>query len=344
MAQPERERRLWIDPAISTLAGLGMKVGTDVVDYRISRSIGYWTGSGLSENLPAKTAEPQTPRDRAELMAVLEDSPNSPEALDAAQWIILNTQDGAEVEKGRDVILQEHISSPNLVHLAQELERIRHPSCRKLLEAMLEKNPHTEVRGNACLSLATIRKDEAKYGENKPATAEAVVLYERVIADFGNAKRNGSTLADLAKPELSELRRLIIGKQAPETEGPDLDGQPLKLSAYRGKVVVLTFWGACGGCRPDVRELRDLLERLADKPFASVGVYCDDDAAKGKEIVETMGITWPSFHGGRNGPIPTLWNNNSWPSTYVLDRNGVIRFRDVRRWDLAKCVGSLLNE
>lgn len=44
-----------VDPASWTLAGLGMRIGTDVVDYRISRSIGYWTGVGLSENLPRNT-------------------------------------------------------------------------------------------------------------------------------------------------------------------------------------------------------------------------------------------------------------------------------------------------
>jgi hypothetical protein len=333
-----------IDPALCTLAGLGMKVGTDVVDYRISRTIGYWTGSGLSENLPAKTSEARTPPDRAELMAALERYPNSVEAFDAAQWILLNTHDGPDVEKARDVILHDHINSPELARLAQALARIRHPSCIKLLLAMLEKNPHAEVRGIACLSLATIRKDEAKYGKDKAATAEAQKFYERVISEFGKIKQNGSLLADLARPDLAELRRLFIGKPAPETEGLDLDGQPMNLSAYRGRVVVLTFWGACGGCRPEVRELRDLLDRFDSQPLSLLGVYCDDDATKARDIVQKIGITWPSFFGTRNGPIPTAWNNTSWPSTWVLDKKGVIRFREVRQGNLVKAVESLLKE
>jgi len=50
-------------------------------------------------------------------------------------------------------------------------------------------------------------------------------LFERVIADFGQVRGNGTKLVDLAKPELSELRLLSIGKPAPATEGKDLEGQ-----------------------------------------------------------------------------------------------------------------------
>src|SRR5262249_13077261 len=62
-----------IDPELFTLAGMGLAVGTDVSDDRIHRRIGYWTGSGLSEDLPSKkkAAAPAAPR-LDELLAVLE--------------------------------------------------------------------------------------------------------------------------------------------------------------------------------------------------------------------------------------------------------------------------------
>ena len=134
-------------------------------------------------------------------------------------------------------------------------------------------------------------------------------------------------MKDLAKPELDELRRLTIGKVAPEIEGEDLDGQPMKLSSYRGKVVVLTFWWLDYTEAPDHRKL---VERMAGKPFAFIGVYCDDDLARGKAEVEKYGITWPSFRDKRDGPITKNWNVRSWPNVWVLDRRGVIRYRDVR--------------
>ncbi|PYI82943.1 MAG: hypothetical protein DME26_16060, partial [Verrucomicrobia bacterium] len=235
-----------VDPVSFTLPGLGMPVGTAVSDIRISRGIGYWTGAGLSEGLPAKTAEPQTPPDRAELLAILENQPSSLSAFESAKWILLNTPDGSDVDKAAEVILQEHIRGTNLVDLCLELERMRHSCSRKLLEAMIEKNPNKEAQGNACFTLATLLKDQANYGQNKEATAEAEKFFERVITDFGQVKRHGRKLAAQAEPELSELRRLTIGKPAPEIEGEDLDGQSMKLSDYRGKVVVLTFWRGAG--------------------------------------------------------------------------------------------------
>jgi hypothetical protein len=47
-----------IDPTVWTLAGLGMQVGTTVSDNRISRGLGYWTGTGLSKSLPRKQPPP----------------------------------------------------------------------------------------------------------------------------------------------------------------------------------------------------------------------------------------------------------------------------------------------
>jgi peroxiredoxin len=333
-----------VDPASFTLAGLGMKTGTSVVDYRISRQIGYWTGTGLSDNLPRKTADKQTAPDRAALLALLDHDPASPSALDAAQRIIFNTPDGPDVEKAAAVILSEHIRDTNLVHLSLELERLRHGCSSNLLVAMLDQNPQLDIRGNACFSLATIRQDQAKFGKNQAATAEAVSLFERVIADFGQVKRNGQTLADLAKPELSELRRLIIGQPAPEIEGEDLDGAPMKLSAYRGQVVVLVFWGHCGGCRPEVSEMQALLERTKGKGLSILGVYCDNHPDEAKAIAEKIGMTWPSFKNDRNGPISTAWNVNSWPRIDVLDRKGAIRYRQLYGGEIARAAESLLSE
>src|SRR5205814_2448467 len=158
------------------LAGLGMKIGTDVSDDRVHRRIGYWTGTGLSENVPekpAKTNELQAAPDLGELLAVLENEPASHYALETAAWILLNTPDGDAVEKAGEVILREHLQSPDLGYLAQEMARVRHRCVPKLLAGMLESNPNPEVQAIACFTLATLQKDAAKYGENKSAVAQA---------------------------------------------------------------------------------------------------------------------------------------------------------------------------
>jgi len=332
-----------VDPSSFTLAGLGMPVGTEVIDNRIHRRIGYWTGVGLSDNLPSKKGtEAQPPPNLAEQLALLENFPASPEALAAGTWILLNTFDGPEVEKAAEVILREHSRDTNLVFLCQELERLRHRCSKPLLQSILKNNPSVEVRGAACFALATLFKDEAKYGQDKQATAQAEKHFERVITDFGQVKQGGNTLEKLAKPELSELRRLIIGKPAPEIEGEDLEGQPMKLSDYRGKVVVLAFWAT--STASDAAELRALVEGMTGKPFVLIGGNCDIDLARAKASVEKSKITWPSFRDGRDGPISTLWNVHSWLNIWVLDFQGVIRYRGVRGRELSEAVDALLRE
>lgn len=344
-----------VDPTSWTLAGLGMQIGTDLVDYRISRTIGYWNGSGLSANPPPRppkivstsqpAAQPERPPNPRDLLTLVNKDPKSPFAREAATWIILNTPAGPEVELAAEVILREHVASSNLAFLCQGLLRLRHPCAEKLLRAVLEKNPNAQVKGQACFALASLLKNQADEGAGQPAAAEAEQLFQRVISDFAEVKSDGQKLADLAEPELSELRRLGVGREAPEIEGEDLDGRRMKLSDYRGKVVVLTFWGTwCGPCMQMVPDERKLVARLAGKPFALVGVNSDTDRAKLKAVVEKERITWRSFRDGpAPSPIAKEWNVHSWPAVYVLDRKGMIRYRNVRGHDLEEAVDALLR-
>jgi hypothetical protein len=91
---------------------------------------------------------------------------------------------------------------------------------------------------------------------------------------------------------------------------------------------------------------RSLVKRLAGKPFALLGINSDKNLEGLHATMAKEEITWPSwFDGGSTGgPIATLYQVRSWPSIFVLDPNGVIRFRDVRGKDLDKAVDHLLEE
>src|SRR5688572_4237491 len=91
---------------------------------------------------------------------------------------------------------------------------------------------------------------------------------------------------------------------------------------------------------------RSLVKRLADKPFALIGVNSDKDREALKPALAAERITWRSFWNGGSpfGPISTRWNVGGWPTIYVLDQNGVIRFKDVRGETMDKAVDSLLKE
>ncbi len=95
---------------------------------------------------------------------------------------------------------------------------------------------------------------------------------------------------------------------------------------------------------------RSLVKRLADEPFALIGVNSDADKDKLRERMEEENITWRSFWDGgteagpTSGPIATAWNVRGWPTIYVLDHEGRIRFKGVRGEAMDQAVDQLLEE
>jgi hypothetical protein len=92
---------------------------------------------------------------------------------------------------------------------------------------------------------------------------------------------------------------------------------------------------------------RSLVKRLADQPFALIGVNSDPDRDELKPVLEEEQITWRSFWNGpegTSGPISSRWNVRSWPTIYVLDHQGRIRFKGVRGEDMDAAVDQLLAE
>ena len=91
---------------------------------------------------------------------------------------------------------------------------------------------------------------------------------------------------------------------------------------------------------------RSLVEQLADKSFALIGVNSDRDLEKTREVVKKKNITWRSFWngGGTGGPISTEWRVSSWPTIYLLDAKGVIRYKQIRGPQLDEKIVELLAE
>jgi Thioredoxin-like len=92
---------------------------------------------------------------------------------------------------------------------------------------------------------------------------------------------------------------------------------------------------------------RSLVKRLENRPFALIGVNSDRDKDELKKVLEKENITWRSFWNGpkgTGGPISEAWKVQGWPTIYVLDGNGVIRYRDVRGEAMDRAVDELLAE
>jgi len=135
-----------------------------------------------------------------------------------------------------------------------------------------------------------------------------------------------------------------IGQQAPSIDGTDATGKPMRLADFHGKVVVVMFsYKGCGACEAMYPDNRQLIEDLAGEPFAFLGVQGDEAIETVHESLESGTLTWRVWWNGEDRRISTKWNIKGWPSTFVLDKNGIIRFRDLRGKQLANAVRSLLK-
>ena len=90
---------------------------------------------------------------------------------------------------------------------------------------------------------------------------------------------------------------------------------------------------------------RSLVKKLEGKPFALLGVN-SDPKDRLKQVLKKENMTWRSWWDGGNtsGPIATKWNVSGWPTIYVLDSKGVIRYKEVREKAMDDAVEALLKE
>ncbi len=110
---------------------------------------------------------------------------------------------------------------------------------------------------------------------------------------------------------------------APDFAVPDLDGQAVRLSAYRGQVVLVNLWATwCPPCREEIPSMQRLHERLKDKGFVLLAVSEDEGGADGvKAFVKQMKVTFPVLldPDGDVGRKYEIWG---FPESFLLDRDG----------------------
>ena len=137
-----------------------------------------------------------------------------------------------------------------------------------------------------------------------------------------------------------------IGQLAPPIDGDDARGKPMSLADFHGNVVVVMFsFKGCGPCEAMYPDNRQLIEELSGQPFVFVGVQGDETIDTVHDSLDSETITWRVWWDRKDSNrISTQWNVREWPTTFVLDQRGVIRFRYLRGQELANAVRSLFKK
>jgi cytochrome c biogenesis protein CcmG/thiol:disulfide interchange protein DsbE len=122
---------------------------------------------------------------------------------------------------------------------------------------------------------------------------------------------------------------------APEFSLPDMTGQQLKLSDYRGKVILLDFWATwCGPCREEIPHFVELQNKLGDQGFQVIGVSMDDGPEPVREFYRQFKINYPVVMG--NAKIGELYGGVlGLPIAFVIGRDGRIYSRHIGAADIS---------
>lgn len=88
-----------------------------------------------------------------------------------------------------------------------------------------------------------------------------------------------------------------------------------------------------------------LVKRLENEPFVLFGINTDEDPDEFRKLCASEGVNWPNlFQGGTDGPVPRQWGVSGYPTIYIVDADGVIRYRDLRGDELDQAVMLLIAE
>lgn len=120
-----------------------------------------------------------------------------------------------------------------------------------------------------------------------------------------------------------------IGAPAPAYAAEKLDGTPIALTELRGQVVLLNIWATwCKPCREEIPALERLHQANAARGLVIAGVSIDvvDDTARIADFARALGATYPLWLD-RDDRVSMVFRSIGVPSTYLIDRAGVLRWR-----------------
>ena len=319
-----------------------------VADYRDANEEAAKAFFEAKTDAERKAAEAKQPKEAdflPRILALVEKDPKDDVAAETLSFAVLGM--GSADPKVRDLLVKHVVPTPKIGGFLQHAFGGAPDAATPVLERVLFDNPDKTLKGLACMALGNSAFQKS---DDKAARAVAEKYFRRVVAEFAAVKvdrgdRGEVELGGMARGNLFEMEHLNVGQPAPAATSKDLKGNKTSLADLKGKVVVLDIWATwCSPCREMIPQERELVGKLKDKPFALVSVSVDDEKKDLEEFLEQEKMPWTHWWEGPDAPLVQQWNVRYYPTIYVIDAKGVIRFKNVEGDALKKAVAELLAE
>ena len=255
------------------------------------------SASVASEDLPEDIDE-TTEKTIADLEARLQQQPDDESFFDIYPTLI-----GLYNEVGRQKDIE------NLINRVKSIIKPDDVEAHFLLGATLERMKRYEEVA------AVFEKLEERYPEKRRLSRKLAEIHDAL----GNTELAMKYYRKV-KPALA-----LIGKPVPDFSATDLDGKPISLQQYRGKVVLLDFWAVWNGfCISDILNVKKIYDTYKNEGFEVIGVSLDTDETKLRNYLKENGIQWRQIFSGQERQCPLVQQSDvrSIPARWLIDRDG----------------------
>lgn len=365
--QTKPELKKPLDPADEKFQALVKKCNAAMQDH-------YQRAQSADPADRAKIKDDENPANRmaGEFLAIADQHPTSNGGYHSISFLVVNGSGEIKAKAIKRLVKDYGDDSRIVKSLTAFTIGSPTPETEKILSQLSADSKNKTVRGHAMrthieylrslLQIKQLTDDNPELANQfgtdvmaflkkhdiEAATKRETELLTKLAEEFADVPSGsrGKSLADIAKSELFNRKNLSPGAEAPNIIGHDFASNKMQLTDFRGKVVLLVFWGNWSReSQLMYPQLRSLNKKLKDKPFQIVGVNTDTSHRMIAATMKHLKLDWKNFwQKGKRGKYSNEWQIKSWPSVFIIDTEGIIRHKNINSKTIDKVLTKMMKE